>query len=51
MGRMRVNVFRGASRSGIEEGPRPHAGPGEAIVRVSLTAICGTALHEVVILP
>jgi len=44
---MRANVFRGVNQFGIEEVPRPHAGPGEAVVRVTLTTICGTDLHIV----
>ena len=44
---MRANVFRGVNRFGIEEVPRPHAGPGEAVIRVTLTTICGTDLHIV----
>ncbi|MEO8601344.1 MAG: alcohol dehydrogenase catalytic domain-containing protein [bacterium] len=44
---MRANVFRGVNAFGIEEVPRPHAGPGEAVVRVTLTTICGTDLHIV----
>lgn len=27
--------------------PRPHAGPGEAVIRITLTTICGTDLHIV----
>src|SRR6476620_3902334 len=44
---MRANVFRGVNRFGIEEVPRPHPGPGEAVIRVTLTTICGTDLHIV----
>jgi alcohol dehydrogenase len=44
---MRANVFRGVGRFGIEELPRPRAGPGEAVIRVTLTTICGTDLHIV----
>jgi alcohol dehydrogenase len=46
-GTMRANVFRGVGRFGIEEVPRPRAGPGEAVIRVTLTTICGTDLHIV----
>jgi len=45
--RMQANVFREVNRFGIEEIERPHAGPGEAVVRVTLTTICGTDLHIV----
>lgn len=44
---MLANVFRGVDRFGIEEVKRPKAGPGEAVVRVTLTTICGTDLHIV----
>jgi len=44
---MRATVFRGAGDIRVEEVPRPHAGVGEAIIRVTLTTICGTDLHIV----
>jgi threonine dehydrogenase-like Zn-dependent dehydrogenase len=44
---MRANVFRGVNQFGLEDVPRPHAEPGDAVVRVSLTTICGTDLHIV----
>ena len=44
---MRANVFRGVNDFGIEEVPRPRPGPGEAVIRVTLTTICGTDLHIV----
>ena len=44
---MRANVFRGVNQFGIEDVPRPRAGPGEAVIRVTLTTICGTDLHIV----
>ena len=44
---MRANVFRGVNRFGVEELPRPRAGAGEAVIRVTLTTICGTDLHIV----
>ena len=44
---MHANVFRGMHQFGIEEVERPRAGPGEAVVRVTLTTICGTDLHIV----
>jgi alcohol dehydrogenase len=44
---MRANVFRGVGHFGIEEVKRPHAGVGEAIIRMTLTTICGTDLHIV----
>jgi threonine dehydrogenase-like Zn-dependent dehydrogenase len=44
---MRANVFRGVDEFGIEEVERPRANAGEAVVRVTLTTICGTDLHIV----
>src|SRR5215207_8332983 len=44
---MRANVFRGVNRFGVEEVPRPRAQAGEAVIRVTLTTICGTDLHIV----
>ncbi|MDX2169164.1 MAG: alcohol dehydrogenase catalytic domain-containing protein [Deltaproteobacteria bacterium] len=44
---MRANVFRAVNDFGIEDVPRPRAGAGEAVVRVTLTTICGTDLHIV----
>jgi threonine dehydrogenase-like Zn-dependent dehydrogenase len=44
---MRANVFRGVDKFGIEEVERPRAGAGEAVIRVTLTTICGTDLHIV----
>jgi threonine dehydrogenase-like Zn-dependent dehydrogenase len=42
---MKANVFRGKNEMGVEEVERPHAGMGEAVIRVTLTTICGTDLH------
>src|SRR5262245_21353362 len=42
---MKANVFRGPNKTGIEEVPRPSAGVGEAVIRITLTTICGTDLH------
>ena len=42
---MKANVIRGANKIGIEEVPRPNAGAGEAVIRITLTTICGTDLH------
>ena len=44
---MRANVFRGVNQFGIEERPRPEPGVGEAVVRMTLTTICGTDVHIV----
>src|SRR5262252_1448935 len=42
---MKANVFHGPNKIRVDEVPRPHAGAGEAVVRVTLTTICGTDLH------
>jgi threonine dehydrogenase-like Zn-dependent dehydrogenase len=44
---MKATVFRGIDKFGIEEVERPRAGVGEAILRVTLTTICGTDVHIV----
>lgn len=44
---MRANVFCGVGDIRIEEVPRPRAGVGEAVIRITLTTICGTDLHIV----
>jgi threonine dehydrogenase-like Zn-dependent dehydrogenase len=42
---MKANVFYGPNKIGIEEVARPSAGAGEAVIRITLTTICGTDLH------
>jgi alcohol dehydrogenase len=42
---MRANVFHGANNIRVEEVARPRAGAGEAVIRITLTTICGTDLH------
>jgi 2-desacetyl-2-hydroxyethyl bacteriochlorophyllide A dehydrogenase len=44
---MRATVFHGVDDIRLDEVPRPHAGPGDALIRVTLTTICGTDLHIV----
>jgi alcohol dehydrogenase len=44
-GTMRATVFHGPNDIRIEEVPRPSAGAGEAVIRITLTTICGTDLH------
>lgn len=44
---MKANVFRGKNNIRIEEVDKPRAGVGEAVIRVTLTTICGTDLHIV----
>jgi len=45
MATMRAAVFHGPNDLRVEQVERPHAGPGEAVVRITLTTICGTDLH------
>jgi threonine dehydrogenase-like Zn-dependent dehydrogenase len=45
--RMKANVFRGVNDIRLEDVARPRAGPGEAVIRVTLTTICGTDVHIV----
>ena len=45
--KMRATVFHGVNDIRVEEVERPHAGVGEAVLRVTLTTICGTDLHIV----
>ncbi|HEV2205860.1 MAG TPA: alcohol dehydrogenase catalytic domain-containing protein [Candidatus Acidoferrales bacterium] len=42
---MKALVFRGPGKIGIEDVAVPKPGPGEAVIRVTLTTICGTDLH------
>jgi len=42
---MRAAVFSGKGNIGIRGVPRPEPGVGEALVRVTLTTICGTDVH------
>ena len=42
---MKALVFRGPNEIRIEDVPIPRPGPGEAVIRVTLTTICGTDLH------
>lgn len=46
-GIMKANVFRAPGVFGLEEKPIPQPGPGEAVVQVRLTTICGTDIHIV----
>jgi alcohol dehydrogenase len=42
---MRAAVFHGPGEIRVDEVPRPRPGPGEAVIRVTLTTICGTDVH------
>ena len=44
---MRATVFHGPNDIRVEEVRRPRPGPGEAVIRVTLTTICGTDVHIV----
>ena len=44
---MKANVFHGKNNIRVEEVPKPRATGGEAVIRVTLTTICGTDLHIV----
>ncbi|MEP7337832.1 MAG: alcohol dehydrogenase catalytic domain-containing protein [Acidobacteriota bacterium] len=44
---MRATVFHGVNDIHVEEVARPRASVGEAVIRVTLTTICGTDLHIV----
>jgi len=45
--KMKATVFHGPENIRVEEVPRPHASAGEAVIRITLTTICGTDLHIV----
>ena len=42
---MRAAVFHGPGDIRVEKSRGRHAGPGEAVIRVTLTTICGTDVH------
>src|ERR1700731_2314477 len=45
MEKMRATVFHSPNNIRLEEVPRPSAGVDEAVIRITLTTICGTDLH------
>jgi alcohol dehydrogenase len=47
MEKMKALVFHGKNDIRVDEVARPHAGVGEAVIRITLTTICGTDLHIV----
>lgn len=47
MATMRATVFHGVNDIRIDEVERPRAGVGDAVIRITLTTICGTDLHIV----
>ena len=44
---MKAVVFKGPGKIAIEQVPRPVPRPGEALIRVTTTTICGTDVHIV----
>jgi threonine dehydrogenase-like Zn-dependent dehydrogenase len=44
---MKAVVFKGKDRIALEEMPKPQPGPGEAVLRITTTTICGTDVHIV----
>lgn len=42
---MRAAVFRGKNDIHLEEVPLPKPGPGQAVVKTTMTTICGTDVH------
>lgn len=44
---MRAVVFRGKGQIGVEDVPKPVPGPGEAVIKITATTICGTDVHIV----
>jgi len=44
---MRANVFHAPQEFNVEEVARPRPGAGEALIRVTMTTICGTDVHIV----
>jgi alcohol dehydrogenase len=45
MAMMRATVFHGPNNIRVEDVERPRPGAGEALIRVTLTTICGTDVH------
>ncbi len=43
---MRGVTFPGNKRAEIREFPDPHAGPGEAVLKVRASGLCGTDRHR-----
>jgi threonine dehydrogenase-like Zn-dependent dehydrogenase len=44
---MKAVVFKGKDRIAVERVPKPSPGPGEAVIRITATTICGTDVHIV----
>jgi threonine dehydrogenase-like Zn-dependent dehydrogenase len=43
---MRGVTFKGNREAEIQEFPDPHAGPGDAVLRIKASGLCGTDLHR-----
>ena len=43
---MRGVTFRGNREAELQEFPDPHAGPGDAVLRIRASGLCGTDLHR-----
>jgi threonine dehydrogenase-like Zn-dependent dehydrogenase len=44
---MKAVVFKGTDQIAVEEVPKPTPRPGEAVIRITTTTICGTDVHIV----
>ncbi len=42
---MKATVYRAPGKIQLEERPVPTAGPGEAVIKITMTTICGTDIH------
>jgi alcohol dehydrogenase len=47
MSTMKAVVFKGKDRIAVESVPKPKAGAGQAVIRITTTTICGTDVHIV----
>src|SRR5499427_9707293 len=47
MSTMKAVVFKGKNHIAVEEVPKPSPRPGEAVIRITTTTICGTDVHIV----
>ena len=43
---MRGVIFEGNRKASIREFPDPKAGPGEAVIQIKASGLCGTDLHR-----
>ena len=43
---MRGVIFEGNRKASIKEFPDPNAGPGEAVIQIKASGLCGTDLHR-----